>query len=101
MAGRSTAKGILPILRTDEEGFEVAFRRLVERRVAGGDRVEKEARKIVDRVRKGGDRELLACVRRYDGAKLEALEVTRGPGADRKELLAGLPHGAEESDRGE
>jgi histidinol dehydrogenase len=77
MASRSSAKGILPILRSDDAAFEAAFRRLVERRQSSSESVEKAARKIVERVRKGGDRELLACVRRYDGVKLDALEVCR------------------------
>ena len=34
-------------------------------------------RRIVDRVRDGGDPELVACVRKFDGAGVENLEVTR------------------------
>ena len=75
MAGRSTAKGVLPVLRSDAAGFEAAFTRLARRRDVGDD-VERTVRRILERVREGGDRELFACVRKYDGNKLTTLEVT-------------------------
>jgi histidinol dehydrogenase len=75
MASRSTAKGILPILKSGESGFETAFEKLVRRREAGSDDVSRSVRKIIDRVRKGGESELLACIKRYDGAALKQLEV--------------------------
>ncbi len=75
---RSSAKGaVVPILRSDEAGFEAAFAKLCHRREAGAQDVERAVRKIVERVREGGDAELLACVKKFDGAKLETLEVTR------------------------
>jgi histidinol dehydrogenase len=77
MASRSTARGAVPILRTDQPGFESAFAKLASRRETTGEDVEKGVRKIVARVRDGGDAELLACVRRYDGVTLRKLEVTR------------------------
>jgi histidinol dehydrogenase len=80
MVGRNPAvasKGLLPVLHTDASGFEAAFERLVKRREARADEIEKTVRKIAERVRDGGDRELLACVRKYDGARVEKLEVTR------------------------
>jgi len=64
-------------LRSDEPGFAAAFEKLCRRRHAAGQDVEKGVRKILERVREGGDAELLACVRRFDGAKVEALEVKR------------------------
>jgi histidinol dehydrogenase len=39
--------------------------------------VEKNARRIVERVRSAGDSEVLALTRKFDGAKLTKLEVTR------------------------
>ena len=39
------------------------------------DEVDRTVRKIVARVRDGGDAELLACIRKFDGAKLEEIEV--------------------------
>ena len=77
MASRSAGKGILPVLRSDERGFEVAFKRLVRRRDGQAADVERAVRRIVERVREGGDEELLACVRKFDRAKFKALEVTR------------------------
>jgi histidinol dehydrogenase len=79
MAGRNPApaKHLLPVLQADAPGFEAAFGRLLRRRGERAEEIEKTVRKIVLRVRDGGDRELLACVRKYDGAKLDKLEVTR------------------------
>jgi histidinol dehydrogenase len=81
MAARSAAKSgsaktSLEIIATNEAGFERAFGKLVNRRNAGRDDVEKAARKIVERVRDGGDAELLAAIRKYDSAKVGAIEVT-------------------------
>jgi histidinol dehydrogenase len=79
MVGRNPAafKGLLPVLAADAPGFEAAFSRLVQRREARTEDVEKVVRKIIERVREGGDRELLACVRKYDGARVDVLEVGR------------------------
>jgi histidinol dehydrogenase len=77
MAARATKKGVLPILKTDDSGFERAFGKLTRRREQGAEDVERNVRKIIDRVREGGDGELRACVAKYDGAKLRSLEVTR------------------------
>src|SRR5262245_14736864 len=73
----SARGGSVPILHSDEPGFAAAFAKLCHRRRARAADVEKAARKIIDRVRDGGDAELFACVRKFDGAKLDALEVTR------------------------
>jgi histidinol dehydrogenase len=77
MATRANKKGLLPILKTDDPGFERAFAKLSRRRDIEAEDVERSVRKIIDRVREGGDAELLACVRKYDGARIDALEVTR------------------------
>ncbi len=71
MASRSTTKGIVPILRTDSAGFEKAFARLTNRRHIDADDVERTVRKIIDRVREGGDRELLALIRKFDKSKIQ------------------------------
>ena len=75
MASRSTAKGIVPVLRADDAGFEVAFEKLVRRRDDGAADVDKVVRRILDRVREGGDEELFACIRKYDGVSLTRVEV--------------------------
>ena len=77
MAARATKKGVLPILKTDDAGFERAFGKLTRRREQGAEDIERSARKIIERVREGGDAELRACVAKYDHAKLRSLEVTR------------------------
>src|SRR5215468_651636 len=78
MASKVGAKGgVVPVLRSDESGFAAAFEKLCRRRHAAAADVEKAVAKIVDRVRSGGDGELLACIRRFDGAKVQRLEVTR------------------------
>jgi histidinol dehydrogenase len=77
MASRSTAKGVLAVLQTDGAGFERSFQKLLRRRDSDVQDVEKTVRRIMERVREGGDEELLACVRKFDGARLDALEVTR------------------------
>jgi len=77
MTARTTAKGILPVLQSGAPGFEAAFRRLVERRREDAGDVEKNARKIVERVREAGDEALFAFIRKFDQAKLDSIEVTR------------------------
>jgi len=75
---KSSAKAaVVRILRSDDAGFEAAFAKLCHRREAGAQDVEKAVRRILDRVRQGGDAELLACIKKFDGAKIGALEVTR------------------------
>lgn len=79
MAARARTGGKLTLrtIASGESGFQRAFDELVRRREAGREDVEKAARKILERVRDGGDAELVACVRKYDGAKLDAVEVTK------------------------
>lgn len=76
MAVRSSAKSLPMILRTDERGFQKAFEKLQNRRAGRDDAVERAVRKIVERVRDGGDTALVAYVRKFDGAKVGNLEVT-------------------------
>jgi histidinol dehydrogenase len=74
MATRAAAK-IVSVLESTESGFQGQFEKLVRRREALGDDVARTVAKIIERVRAGGDEELLGFVRRFDGAKLDALEV--------------------------
>ena len=74
---RSNGKLALRVLSSGEPGFARAFDELVRRRETGREEVEKAVRRILERVRTGGDAELLACVRKFDGARLDAVEVTR------------------------
>jgi histidinol dehydrogenase len=77
MAARTASRGILPVLLADAPDFEVHFEKLVRRRERGVADVEKAVRKIVDRVREGGDRDLVACIRKFDRNKGRMLEVTK------------------------
>jgi histidinol dehydrogenase len=77
MAGRSPSKGPLRVLHSDEPGFAKAFDQLVHRRGLVEESVEKTVRRILERVRAVGDAEVLALTRKFDGAKLTKLEVTR------------------------
>jgi histidinol dehydrogenase len=76
MAARTASKGILTVLQADAPDFETRFEKLVRRREKHASDVEKVVRKIVDRVREGGDKELVACIRKFDGNKADSLEVT-------------------------
>ncbi|MBW2272241.1 MAG: histidinol dehydrogenase [Deltaproteobacteria bacterium] len=76
MASRSTAK-LLRVLKTDESGFDRAWSTICARRESAGQNVEKQAAAIISRVREGDDAELFACVKEFDGADLESLEVGR------------------------
>jgi histidinol dehydrogenase len=76
MASRSSKKAPMQVLRTEESGFEAAFERLVCRREEQTESVERNVRRILQRVREGGDAEVIHHTRKFDGAKLDALEVT-------------------------
>lgn len=76
-AARATGKAPLRVLSTTDASFDAAFEKLARRRVETDDAVEKAVKKILERVRDGGDRELLALVRKHDSPKVESLEVSR------------------------
>ncbi len=73
MASRAS-KGIVPVIRTSESDFEQTFCKMIERRHEDAEDIDKAVRKILNRVRDGGDGELLACVRKFDGAKIRSVE---------------------------
>lgn len=77
MASRASDKSPVTVLRTDESGFEAAFEKLSRRHVAADEKIEKAVRQILDKVRSGGDRELLALIHKHDSAKVQAIEVKR------------------------
>ncbi len=77
MAARASSKGVLPVLETAKPNFRKAFEKLCERGGANDDSVEKTVRRILERVAEHGDEEVVALTRKFDGAKLDALEVTR------------------------
>ena len=77
MAPRESAKAILPVLETRQDGFERAFAKLVRRREATQDDVTKTVARIIERVREVGDAEVRALTKKFDGASLSDFEVTR------------------------
>ncbi len=76
MASRSSAK-ILRVLRSADADFDEAWNGICDRLRSEGRDIDKDVLKIINRVRKDDDRGLFACVKKYDGADLEALEVDR------------------------
>jgi histidinol dehydrogenase len=76
MAARSS-KALLRVLDTGKPGFRSAFGKLCARRELAGDTVDKTLQRIVSRVREHGDDEVFALTRKYDGARLDDLEVGR------------------------
>ena len=76
MASRASAKPIVPVLRTEEAGFERAFDRLARRRDLRRGELESEVRALLDRVREGGDEALRDLTERFEGVRPEPLEVS-------------------------
>lgn len=74
MASRSTK--LLRVIKTDESAFEASFAALCER-AEDGAASEKDVRRTLERVREGGDAELLALVQKADRSKIQRLEVGR------------------------
>jgi histidinol dehydrogenase len=65
---------LVPILTTAEAGFRAALDRL-RARAQSDRRVEAQARRIVEAVRRGGDRALFDLIARFDGTRLAAEEL--------------------------
>jgi len=76
MAAKASAK-ILRVLQTGDDGFRAAWKKVCARRDDSVGSVEDDVQEIVDRVRKGGDSALRACIREYDRADVTKIEVTR------------------------
>jgi len=76
MASRSSTK-LMRVLKTEEADFEAKWAAVCERGLRFDEGVEKDVRKIVERVRDGGDAELAGLMRKQHGARLSKLEVTR------------------------
>ncbi|NNL68080.1 MAG: histidinol dehydrogenase [Myxococcales bacterium] len=68
----------MTVLATSDSGFEKRFAALCDRRYEAEGSVEKAVRKILEQVREGGDDALTALVKKHDGARIDALEVTKG-----------------------
>ena len=77
MAAKAKTTKILDVVTTKEAGFETAWAKLCDRRGEQAADVDDVVHKIIASVRKDGDAAVLAGVQKFDGAKLETLEVTR------------------------
>ncbi|NNL84337.1 MAG: histidinol dehydrogenase [Myxococcales bacterium] len=76
MASRSN-KTVLPIIETAKKTFEAAFSELCARASERDDSVDKIVSKIIADVRKSGDAAVRAYTEKFDGAKVDAIEVSR------------------------
>ena len=71
MASRATKTALLSVLTHSDNNFDRSFEKLCRRRDDDDQGVEKTVRKIIERVREGGDAEVLALTKKHDGAALK------------------------------
>ncbi len=94
MAARTTKSGTLKTLQASDSGFEKAFEKLCRRRDELDETLDKTVQKIVAGVRENGDDDVLAYTKKFDGAELDALEVTRQEWDDACESVDGADRAA-------
>ncbi len=75
MAAKATSK-LMRVIKSDSAKFDEEWKSVCDRRDDTVLDVEKAVAKIIAEVRAGGDEALFACIERYDGPKLDKLEVT-------------------------
>lgn len=77
MAAKTSAKP-LRVFETTAKDFDKNWSKICQRRADSVSDVEVDAvvEAIVERVRRGGDKELLSCIEEFDGATLESIEVS-------------------------
>jgi histidinol dehydrogenase len=76
MAAKASTR-ILRVLQSADADFRDKWEALCARREDTVIDVTDRVQRIIDRVREGGDAELLECIREFDGASVEPIEVTR------------------------
>ena len=76
MAARSSGLP-LRVFESRDKDFAKSWTKLCQRRVDSVEDVGQVVDEIVARVRRRGDRELLACIEEFDGVKIDAVEVSR------------------------
>jgi len=67
--------GIVPILATNEPGFERAFERVRAQNARERVRVDEVARDIIERIRRRGDGALIELTKRFDGVALRPADL--------------------------
>jgi histidinol dehydrogenase len=75
MAAKATTK-LMRVFRQGDAKFSENWKSICNRRVDSVLDVEKDVAKIIADVRSGGDEALRAFIKKFDGAKLSAFEVT-------------------------
>jgi histidinol dehydrogenase len=76
MAAKSTSK-LMRVIKTDAANFAESWQQVCARREDSVLDVEADVAKIIAAVRSRGDEQLIAFVKKFDGAKLSELEVTK------------------------
>jgi histidinol dehydrogenase len=76
MAAKATSK-LMRVIKTDAANFAESWQQVCARREDSVLDVEADVAKIIAAVRSGGDEQLIAFVKKFDGAKLTELEVTK------------------------
>jgi histidinol dehydrogenase len=76
MAAKAAGK-LIRVFKADAANFARDWREVCDRREDSVLDVEKEVAKIIADVRSGGDKALLGFVKKFDGAKIDRLEVTK------------------------
>ncbi|MBW2712910.1 MAG: histidinol dehydrogenase, partial [Deltaproteobacteria bacterium] len=76
-ASRAAKKGVLKVLQTSDADFKSVFAEFCKRSTDEDLKVEKTVREILSGVREGGDKALRKFVKKYDGAELKDLEVSK------------------------
>ncbi len=75
MAAKATAK-LMRVFKQSDANFDEKWMSVCNRRVDSVLDVEKDVAKIIADVRSGGDEALFAFIKKFDGAKLDEIEVT-------------------------
>ena len=75
MAAKASAK-LVQVLKSDASTFAEKWAKVCDRRTDQADSVDKDVKKMIERVRSVGDSEIFAGVKKFDGADLKKLEVT-------------------------
>ena len=75
MAAKASVKP-LRVFETTAKDFDKNWGKICQRRADSVTDVDVVVEAIVERVRRGGDKELFSCIEEFDGAKLESIEVS-------------------------
>ena len=71
----ASSKALLPLLKSNDSGFEEAFERFVHRREEEAEDALSVVEEIIARVREEGDDAVLDLTKQFDGADLEMLSA--------------------------